>query len=466
MEQSTLKNRMIPVVISGGSGTRLWPVSRSNWPKQFCNLFDESLQTLTMRRVAKFGEPWVLTTESLRNLTEKKFKELAMNSKNSLYEPQPKNTAPAIATLCRVFELQGKKDSVVGVFPADQLIEKEPEFFAAVEMAIQDAEQGRIVTLGITPTFAATGFGYIQTEISKSTASCKVLKFHEKPNEETAKEFLQSKNYFWNAGIFIFKVQSMIQAFKDSAPDIWAVAEKLKSDQSNLAEIYQEFKSISIDYAVIEKLSENDLRCVPCDMGWSDVGSWDAMADIQKTNPAQQCKVEIDSKNNYLHPLTGKVYAFVGADDLVVVDTRDALLISKKGQTQEVKNIVEKLKQEQPKFVVEGLFEERPWGRFEVLKNSKKFKSKVIHIEPGAQLSYQSHTRREEHWVMIEGKGEVLLNDEVIPVQAGMHIKIPLGAKHRIRNTGNVLLEFVEVQTGTYFGEDDIVRYQDDYNRK
>ncbi len=461
---------MLPIVLSGGSGTRLWPVSRTKWPKQFCDLFEESLQSLTLKRVARLGTPWVLTCESLRGLTDKKLKEINFTKSKALYEPQAKNTAPAIAFLCKYLLLQGQEEEIVGVFPADQLIEKEDEFIKAVSLAVKEAENDKIVTLGIQPTFPATGFGYIQIQKQASMEesgfeSFKVVQFHEKPNQEKAAEFLKNKSFQWNAGIFIFKVKVMAEVLKNNAPDVWSVADQLKADLSNLTEVYDDFRNVSIDYAVIENLREDCLRCIPCDIGWNDVGSWDAMAEMTGLQRPVQTRVDHNSKNNFLHPLPEKTYAFVSVEDLIVVDTKDALLISKKGQSQDVKNVVEKLKVIQPPVVNEHIFEERPWGRFEVLKDTERYKSKVIHVLPSSQISYQSHAKREEHWLITQGRGEVVLEDKIIPVQAGVYVKIPLGARHRIRNTGREVIEFIEVQMGTYFGEDDIVRYQDDYKR-
>ncbi len=461
---------MLPVVMSGGSGTRLWPVSRTKWPKQFCELFEESLQSLTLKRVSRLGNPWILTSESLKGLTEKKASELKLDKSRVIYEPQAKNTGPAIAFLCKYLQLQGLQNEIVGVFPADHLIEKEDEFIDALSLAIKEAQRGLIVTLGIQPHFPATGFGYIQTDKKESTKesgieSYKVSRFIEKPNIEKAKSLIKTKSCFWNAGIFVFQVEKMIKQFIEKAPDLWNSADGLKKDLSNLNEVYNQFRNISIDYAVIEKLTEDELRCIPCDIGWNDIGSWDAVAELQSPEKKNQSRIDYNSENNFLHPIADKSYAFVGIEDLIVVDTKDALLIAKKGQSQDVRIVVEKLKLASPKVISDHLFEERPWGDFEILKETKKYKTKVIHVLPQSQFSYQSHNKREEHWLVTQGQGEVILNDEVIPIQTGAYVKIPMGSKHRIKNTGIESIEFIEVQLGTYFGEDDIIRYQDDYQR-
>jgi mannose-1-phosphate guanylyltransferase/mannose-6-phosphate isomerase len=462
---------MIPVVLSGGSGTRLWPVSRTKYPKQFCQLFEDSLQNMTMKRLAHWGTPKVVTSKELRDFTIKKAKEAGFSNVDVLAEPMGKNTAPAIALLCKFMELKGQSKEVVGVFPADHLVEKSDIFSQAIELAETCARDGKIVTLGLKPTEPATGYGYIQTEkhpfnYNRQMSSYRVNKFHEKPNFEVAKEFLKDGSYYWNAGIFVFQVDKMVELFERLQPQIWDTFSVLKKDLSNLAEVYSQLPSISIDYAIMEHLGQDELLCVPCNPGWSDVGSWDAVSQVyHQSGRAVADTTEVDSKNNFVLPHRDKHYAFVGVEDLIVVDTDDALMIAKKGESQNVKTVVDRLKSRNPKLVTEHTFEERPWGRFEILRDEEHFKSKVIRVDAGQQISYQSHAKREEHWVMVKGRGEVILNEQVIPMNVGSYVKIPLGAKHRIRNTSTEPLEFIEVQLGSYFGEDDIVRYQDDYQR-
>lgn len=461
---------MTPVVLSGGSGTRLWPVSRTKLPKQFCELLEEPLQSLTLRRAARLGTPWLLTSNTLKDLTEKNLRHLHMDASKALYEPSARNTGPAIAFLCQYFILQNRKDEVLAILSADHLIEKEDEFVRAMGLAEKEAQSGKVVTLGIKPTFPATGYGYIQTQKEPSSresglSSFSVLKFHEKPQLSRAEEFIKSGDYCWNAGIFIFKVSVMAELFARLEPEIWSAVSKIKADLSNLKEVYEKLRNISIDYAIMEKLDSKILACVPADIGWSDIGSWDAVSEMLESSPKHSLTVEIKSKNNFLHPLEDKTYSFVGVDDLLVVDTRDALLIAKKGYSQDVKEAVDKIKVLKPQVIQDHVFEERPWGRYEILKDTDRYKSKVIHVNAHQQISYQSHAQREEHWLITQGKGEVVLDEKIIPVSPGTYVKIPLGAKHRIRNTGAITIEFIEVQLGTYFGEDDIVRYSDDYKR-
>lgn len=457
---------MIPVILSGGSGTRLWPVSRQQMPKQFCTIFSKSLQTLTLERSLRMGTPWLVTSKALQTLSELNLKESKAQGVEVVYEPFGKNTAPAIAVLCHLLSVAGKSDEVVGIFPSDHLIGKEDVFLKVVEFANSVAQNNKVVTLGITPSYPETGYGYIQTKAvslkeSDSLKAYSVVKFHEKPSLDKAKEFLTQGSFSWNAGIFVFKVSHMISLFEKHQPDMWSLVSKLKSDKSNLEEIYSQVQSISIDYAIMEKLSSEELACIPAEFGWSDVGSWDAVASLLKGNEI----LNVKGHDNFVFGEANKHYSMIGMEDVILVDTKDALMLVRKGQSQDVRHVVEALTQIKSKLVKEHVFEYRPWGYFEILKDTANFKSKVIRVNPHAQISYQSHARREEHWTITQGEGEVVLNDVVIPVKAGSHVHIPVGAKHRIRNTTDSMIEFVEVQLGSYFGEDDIVRYQDDYAR-
>jgi mannose-1-phosphate guanylyltransferase/mannose-1-phosphate guanylyltransferase/mannose-6-phosphate isomerase len=461
---------MIPVVISGGSGTRLWPISRAQFPKQFCQLFEEPLQSMTIQRCAKLGKPWVLTSAALKTLTENNLKDLGLGHGQVLYEPEGRNTGPAVAVLCHYLDLLGLKNEVMGIFPSDHLIRNQDVFLSAVKFAEQLAAKGRVVTLGITPTYPETGYGYIQSGqvlgSEKDLKAFSVMKFHEKPDLKKAESFLQQGGFSWNAGIFVFKVETMIEHFKKFQPPLWKTVEALNKDLSNIAEVYKKLPSISLDYAIMEHLGANELACIPSEMGWNDVGSWDAVAAEYGDRQSHQANVVSEnSQNTFVYSQREKTVALLDVEDLLVVDTEDGLLIAKKGSSQNVKKVVDELMKKQSSVVKTHLFEDRPWGRFEILRDTPEFKSKVISIRPMSQISYQSHAKREEHWIVTQGEGEVILNDKTIPVKKGTYIHIPLGAKHRIKNTTQQDLQFVEVQLGSYFGEDDIVRYQDDYKR-
>ena len=465
---------LLPVIMSGGSGTRLWPVSRLKFPKQFCDLLDYPLHTLTLKRLKKYNSGLIVTSALFQDMTESDIRKNGFNIEKVLYEPEPRNTAAAIGLVCRYLQTLNRTEEVLGVFSSDNLILNEAAFHDALRVASEKAQTGAVVVLGIKPHRPETGFGYIQVQdrAIATNKSTEVLKFHEKPTLEKAREFVSAGAYFWNAGIFIFKVSGMIQHFKKYEPEMWNQLEAIKPDLSNLEDVYKTIKSISIDYAILEKLKSPELMCVTCDIDWSDLGSWDALTKIKegynknKVEIAEHQKIEVKSKGNSVHPLENKTYGFVGVDDLIVVDTVDALLICKKNESQKVKDVVDRLKVIKPKVTEEHVFENRPWGHFEILRDQEHYKSKIIRVDAGQKISYQSHAKRSEHWIIVKGEAVVVLNDQEVLLKTGQHIFIPQGSKHRIINNTKSPVEFIEVQVGTYFGEDDIVRYQDDYGRK
>jgi mannose-1-phosphate guanylyltransferase/mannose-1-phosphate guanylyltransferase/mannose-6-phosphate isomerase len=427
-----------------------------------------------MKRLSPLGNLTVIGHRALKALSNKLTQEHGIDGVRFIGEPMGRDTAPAVALACRLFQISGQEKEVIGIFPSDHLVRDEKVFIKAVNEASRWAEKGSVVTLGIKPTFPATGYGYIQTQRTDSQdpfPALPVLKFHEKPNLNRAKEYVDGGSFFWNAGIFVFRASQMIEHFQKFQPELWHQLSSLREDLSNIDDVYGQIKPVSFDYAIMEKLDPSALKCIPFDPDWNDVGSWDAVAEeALKSNmtatPGNEYVFNVDSKNNYLHAHEDKIYGFLGVDDLIVVDTPDALLVTKKGRSQDVKSLVDKVKEIRPEKIRDHLFEIRPWGDFEVLKNAENFKSKIIQVNAGQRISYQSHANREEHWIVIEGTGEVTLDDKKHPMQRGSYIKIPQGSKHRIENNGQSPLRFVEVQLGSYFGEDDIVRYQDDYDRK
>lgn len=464
---------MIPVILSGGSGTRLWPVSRASYPKQFCEFYDKSFLRESLDRMKDFDPPMVLTVSSMQALTERTLKEMGLDSSHAIYEPMGRNTAPAVALCCHYFASQGKTDEVVGIFPADHLITDQKAFYEAVKLGEACAKEGEVVTLGIQPRYPSTGYGYIEVTNDKfksenSLTAYMVKGFHEKPNQTTAQRFIDQGNYYWNAGMFIFKVQTMVELFQKHLPEVWKKISSIKTDFSDAKYAYANVESVSIDYGIMEKLERQ--VCIPCDIGWSDVGSWDELARLSEEfpelrNDGMASIFSENSQNNYVFSIRNKVVGLVGVNDLIVVDTPDALLISQKGKSQGVKELVGQIKNAGLPEATEHPFETRPWGKYEVIADKEKFKGKIITVDPGQQLSYQSHKKRSEHWVVISGQAEVVLNGDTHALEAGQAIEIPSQAKHRMRNPGSEPLVFVEVQTGSYFGEDDITRYEDDYNR-
>lgn len=468
---------MISVVLSGGSGTRLWPVSRASYPKQFCDFYDRSFLKNTLDRVRSLGDAssdaYFLTVKSMEALTTRTANQEGLPLDHVIFEPMTKNTAPAVALLCHILQMRGFGQEIVGLFPSDHLVARQEAFKKAVILAEKVAREGRVVTLGIPPRSADTGYGYIECRgqdlMSEGDLAARPIQaFHEKPDSRTAEKYLKAGTYYWNAGIFVFRVDRMIAHFQRLQPQMWEKISSIRADLSNADYNYALLPSISLDYAVMEKLE--DAACIPCEMGWSDVGSWDELARLSeestdvKTGSLAQV-FPVDANGNYVFSIRNKVVGLLDVQDLLVVDTPDALLICRRGESQRVKDLVDQMKESGVTEATEHPFEMRPWGGFEILSDEKDFKSKKITVDPGAQLSYQSHEKRNEHWVVTSGIGEVTLDDVRRTLHPGESVFIPAGAKHRMKNPGSKALTFVEVQTGTYFGEDDIVRYQDDYNR-
>ncbi len=470
---------MIPFILSGGSGTRLWPVSRAAVPKQFCDLFGESLLAKTLRRLAPFGRPGIVGARDTEVLARRVLREVALPDDHAWFEPIGRNTAPAVALVCHLLALRGEGSAVVGIFPADHLVEDEETFARAVRLAEHCAERGQVVTIGIRPTRPETGYGYIELgpDVFAEEAQDEdgepgpqplvaraVLGFREKPNRETARRYLETGAFVWNAGMFVFRAEVMAGHFARLMPELWAAIRTLEPDLSNLDAVYGQLEPESLDYGIMERLDEQ--VSIPCSIGWSDVGSWDEVARIARTESAsEETTCSVGGGDNFVLPFRDRLVALVDVDDLLVVDTADALLVARKGSSQQVKEVVARLAAAGRPQATEHVYDLRPWGRFEVLRDTDEFKSKVIDVDPGQRLSYQSHEHRSEHWIIVRGRPEVILDDETIQLEPGDHIYIPQGAKHRIRNPTDEPVTFVEVQLGTYFGEDDIMRYQDDYDR-
>ncbi|HUO86895.1 MAG TPA: mannose-1-phosphate guanylyltransferase/mannose-6-phosphate isomerase [Thermoanaerobaculia bacterium] len=462
---------MIPVILSGGSGTRLWPVSRASFPKQFNDLVGESLLARTLKRVSPLGPPWVVAAAGGEVLTRRVTDELGLPRERAVFEPVGRNTAPAVALACHLFLLRGWGEEVMGAFPSDHLIADEEGFRRAARLGERCARDGHVVTLGIRPTHPATGYGYVELteEVAAEDpggdgaaplAARFAAGFREKPDAATAARFVESGRFLWNPGMFFFRIGAMAALFERLMPELWAAIRRVSPDLANLAEVYADLPSESLDYGIMEKLDRH--LSIPCDIGWSDVGSWDEVARFRDSAAAV---FERQADGNFVYPLRDRVYGLVGVEGLIVVDTDDALLIARRGSSEGVKQLVEAMKAAGRREAVEHTLELRPWGDFEVLRDTPRFKSKIIRVHPGQQLSYQSHRHRSEHWVIVAGHPEVVLDEAVHRLAPGDHIAIPQGARHRIRNPGSDPVELVEVQLGSYFGEDDIVRYEDDYDR-
>lgn len=453
-------------VLSGGSGTRLWPLSRKMFPKQFYALGNSSKPLLidSIDRLENLGASvQVITTSELKDSSLGLVKRFNKNVE-FIWEPSAQNTAPAIA-LFTALALKKDPQTILGVFPADHVVQNQEAFASGVHTAVNEAQKGKIVTLGIQPSYPADAYGYMELNDKidfSNPAPQKVLRFLEKPSVYKAEALISTERVVWNAGIFIFKAETMAQAFEAHMPDLWKKIINIEPQESiSFKKIYSSLPKESIDYGIMEKLSE--IVCIPVDLGWTDLGSWEEVAKFQGSDQA----IKVDSAGSqYLnHSQEKKQAVFVGVSDTVVVDTDDAILILKRGQGQSVRDAVKILETQNKSLIEQHKFEERPWGRFDILFESEYCKSKHICVSPGQKLSYQSHIHRQEQWTIVKGLATVTLNDKIHHLKAGESIFIPQGAKHRIANEQKQELEFIEVQTGTYFGEDDIIRYSDDYGR-
>jgi len=450
------------IILSGGSGTRLWPLSRKLMPKQFLKLFDNrSLFQKTIERNSKICnkcliisniDQYFIALDDLEELNNK----FTINNTKFLLEEIGKNTAPAIAFAA----LESKEDEILFVTPSDHLIKNEEEYKKAVLKAKELAESGYLVTFGIKPTEANTGYGYIEANGED------VVKFHEKPNIEKAKEYLKKGNYYWNSGMFIFKAGVYLEELKKHSPKIYEEVIKSYEKKQVINENQIRLKNmdnipnLSVDYAVMEK--SDKIKVVESKFKWNDVGSFDSLIDEIDSKEA----IEIESKNNFYYKDDDKkVIASIGVEDLIVIDTKDALLISKKGKTQKVKDIVNILKKENKKLTKLHTKVHRPWGTYENLIDDNGYKIKRIIVKPGKRLSLQKHLHRSEHWIVVSGTAEVEIGGKKELIRPNESTYIKIGEKHRLKNPGKIPVILIEAQVGEYTGEDDIERFHDDFKR-
>jgi mannose-1-phosphate guanylyltransferase len=475
---------MINVILCGGSGTRLWPLSRTMLPKQFVRLFnDRSLfQDTVLRNQSVCRQSFIISNTEQYFLAVDQFEHVSIHQTQFLLEPIGRNTAPAIALACMALD----EDDLVLVTPSDHLVKDQIAYDGAVLKAKALAEQGKLVTFGIKPTYPETGFGYIEASGND------VLSFKEKPSAEFAQSYIEHGNYYWNSGMFCFKAGVFLEELKQHAPEMYETCQAaiieakdktLANSNNSLAnvstssvirisiEAMQAIPEDSIDYAVMEK--SDKVNVVPCDMKWSDLGSFDALyTEVEKTEnnaflPMSDMAPEpicIDANNNLL--VTGdRKIAIVDVDDLLVVDTSDALLIAKKGSSQKVKQVVAEIKKRTPELAEINNLVHRPWGSYEVLISHDNYKVKRIVVSPNHRLSLQKHFHRNEHWVVVSGTATVSVDNDSYLVRPNESTYIKMGQKHRLENQGEIDLVVIEVQVGEYTGEDDIVRFDDMYGR-
>jgi mannose-1-phosphate guanylyltransferase/mannose-6-phosphate isomerase len=482
--------QVTPVILCGGSGTRLWPLSRTGFPKQFlCLTGNESLFQQAAQRLAALGRehiqvapPVIVSGEDHRFLASEQLREVGIALGTALLEPTGRNTAPAL-TLAALAAVQNGQDPVLVVTPADQTIAKPAAFTAAVQQAIAQAAQGHIVILGVTPDKPETGYGYIKVSghceerSDAAIQSLTVQAFVEKPNLQTAQQYLREGGYYWNAGMFVLKASVWLAAIEQFAPAILQATRTAwnarKTDGAFVRPGKAEFEVIpseSVDYAVMEHCpgSAFPIQMVPLDAGWNDLGAWDAVWKVLpkdlKGNAHVGDVLHTDSNNTLVHA-SSRLVALVGVSDLVVVETADAVLVTSKSRSQDVKVIVNQLTAQKREEHTLHRKVHRPWGWYDSIDEGGRFKVKRILVKPKASLSLQKHHHRAEHWIVVKGTAEITNGDKVLTLTENQSTYIPLGAVHRLVNPGSIPLEIIEVQSGSYLGEDDIVRFEDTYGR-
>ncbi|MDQ0125866.1 mannose-1-phosphate guanylyltransferase [Pseudomonas lini] len=470
-------NRQItPIIIAGGNGSRLWPLSRQLNPKQFLQLADPDFSMLqaTVKRLEglETAEPRLICNEQHRFLAAEQMRLLGMENANILLEPVGRNTAPAIA-LAALQACQESEDSILLILAADHIIQDIGAFQASIQIALPLAEAGKLVAFGIVPTHPETGYGYIEKGDNVGSGGYTVTRYVEKPDGLTAQGYLSSGNYFWNSGMFMFRASRYLEELERFRPDIFAACSKALAGASQDMHFtrvdhtaFVACPTDSIDYAVMEKTE--DAVMVPLDAGWSDIGSWSALWDVsQKDGQGNVFKGDVidnNSHNNYIHA-DSRLVAAVGVEDLIIIETKDAILVAHKKHVQDVKKIVEQLTNDTRSEHINHREVYRPWGVYDSIDNGHRYQVKRITVKPGAKLSVQMHHHRAEHWIVVSGTAKVTNGDDTYLVTENQSTYIPIGKVHSLENPGVIPLELIEVQSGSYLGEDDIVRFSDKYGR-
>ena len=469
---------LIPVILAGGAGSRLWPASRSLQPKQFIefpnmqgSLFQNTLSRL--EGLSDLEDPIVVCNNDHRFLVAEQLRQLGKEHSNILLEPVGRNTAPAVA-LAALCALQNSADPLLLVLPADHVVEDQAAFQQAIAQALQLAKQGKLATFGIVPSVPEIGYGYINkgAELASGNGYC-VEEFVEKPNQETAQAYLDSGNYFWNSGMFLFSASTYLQELKRHAPDIldschqaYASLESSQNFQRISEPIFASCRSDSIDYAVMEKTASAVV--VPLDAGWNDLGAWDAMWEVRAKdehgNALSGDVLTFDVQDSYIQS-ESRLVAVAGVRDVVVVETADAVLVTHRSQAQSVKHLVKQLQDREREEGTLHRLVYRPWGSYESLSSRPGYQVKHLVINAGASISLQLHHKRAEHWIGLKGVALVTCGNKEFELQPNESTYIPVGSKHRLTNTSNQPVEIIEVQMGEYLGEDDIVRFEDRYDR-
>ena len=466
-----------PVILAGGNGSRLWPLSRQSYPKQFLALDGQDQGTMFQRTLARLqglehSQPMVVSNQNHRFIVAEQLRVAEMGSRRIILEPLARNTAPAI-TLAALDACATGEDPILLVLAADHHIHNEEAFRTAIQVAQVHAEAGRLVTFGITPTHAETGFGYIQCGAAIDQGGFAIAAFKEKPSQDMAEQYLASGTYLWNSGMFMFRASVFLaemQQFRPEMLDACRVAlEQAEVDSHFLHIPAQQFALCddeSVDYAVMEQTAAG--LVVPLDAGWNDLGSWAAIWDVGP-HDADKNRLEGDvmafNTRNCLVQSHHRLVATIGLEDLIVIETNDAVLVANKHDSQQVKDVVKRLQAEARDEFVSHPLVNRPWGHYDTIDKGQRYQVKRISVLPGECLSLQLHYHRAEHWIVVSGTAKVICGEQELILSENQSTYIPLGVKHSLSNPGKVPLELIEVQSGIYLGEDDIVRFEDRYGR-
>lgn len=478
MSEVSVKS-VVYFIMAGGEGMRLWPMSRSHFPKQLHSLLgDNSLLQQSIKRVSNIAEPkniLIGTREDLYFSIKEQWQDLDLHSNPWLIlEPISRNTAPAIALAILASRERFGKDVLIISLAADHVIKRQKRFYELIKKSVRLAKQGNIVTFGIIPTYPETGYGYIKSGRKIEKDVFKVAEFKEKPDIVKAKQYLRRGNYLWNSGMFIFDTEIIVDAFKKFTPGVWKTAQniwkkriKKKDSVSFEKNLFSKFPNISIDYAVMEKTSKRAV--IKADFDWCDVGCWHMVHEVshkdKNGNVFSGNVFSLDTKNSFIKA-DKRFVATVGLDSLIVIDTPDALLISERERSQDVKKIVNKLNMQGSSLTKFHTTVYRPWGNYTVLEEGPGYKIKRVVVKPGHQLSLQKHSYRSEHWVVVSGKARIISGKDSILLRSNESVFIPKGHKHRITNSFRDEVVIIEVQTGSYISEDDILRFEDVYDRR